>query len=276
MVRTEFPFIQLIENSKNLGFAGANNIGLQVSKGEYVCLINSDVVLKHGCLESLVQFMERCPDIGLAGPRMRMPDGAIGESCMRFPSVWNWFMRAFAMDSILGRWRMFGGFLMKDFRYDRTVDVDVLTGWFWIARRKALDTVGFLDEQYFMYGEDIDWSQRFHLAGWRVVFCPEMEAVHYCGASSSRLPIEFYIEKTRANLQYFRTYHGRVAAAGFWVACCLHEFVRMVGFAASSLLQSSGGSIAEFKLQRSCRCLRWLLGYRDVKESQGRGQGTVG
>src|SRR5262249_45576234 len=163
--------------------------------------------------------------IGMLGPKMLLPDGTIGQSCFRFPSVWNLFCRALALDQFFKGSRLWGGFLMTDFYYDRVMDVEGLTGWFWMVRREALNRVGLLDERFFMYGEDIDWSRRFHEAGWRVVFYPEAEAVHYCEGSSSSEPIRFYVEKHRANMQYCQTYHSKFTVFGFWLTMWLQELI---------------------------------------------------
>jgi len=255
-----YPEVQLIRNSRNLGFAGANNIGIKESVGRHVCLVNSDVIVPPGCFEKMCAFMEQQPRIGLLGPLMRLTDGSIGPSCMRFPTVWNWFGRALALDTIFRRWGWFGGFLMTDFKYDRTQDVEVLTGWFWVVRREALDEVGLLDERFFMYGEDIEWSRRFHEYGWRVVFYPAAEALHYGGASSANAPTRFYVEMQRANMQYVKKYHGRMGRIGFWLATGLNETVRILGYAFAYLFRSNFRAAAAEKIKRSMACLRWLTG----------------
>src|ERR1039458_1167353 len=128
-IAEHYPEVKLIRNGSNLGFARANNIGIRASSGRYVCLVNSDVIVPHGCLQTMVRYMDQQNDIGVLGPKMRLADGTIGDSCMRFPTVWNWFCRALALDTLFKPWGLFGGFLMTDFRYDRIQDVDVLTGW---------------------------------------------------------------------------------------------------------------------------------------------------
>jgi GT2 family glycosyltransferase len=262
MVRELYPHVQLIQNRSNLGFAKANNLGIEQCRGKYVALINSDVKVPSGCLEKMIDYMDQNPTIGMLGPKMLLRDGSIGDSCMRFPTPLNWLYRALALDRLFRGSGKFGGFLMWDFRYDRVQDVDVLTGWFWLVRREALAQVGVLDERYFFYGEDIDWSKCFHDAGWRVVFYPEAEALHDRAASSSREPTRFYIEMNRANLQYCRKHHGRLAQIGFWLTTCLHEITRIVGYAAVYLLHVGRNPAAGFKVKRSAACLLWLMGLK--------------
>ncbi len=265
MIRRQYPHVTLIQNDSNLGFSKANNIGIKLCTGRYIALINSDVRVPDGCLEKMMDYMQAHPDIGMVGPKMILPDGGVGDSCMRFPTPMNWFCRALALDTLFHRWGLFGGFLMKDFRYDRVQNVDVLTGWFWLVRSEAVRQVGVLDERFFFYGEDIDWSKRFHDAGWRVVFYPEAEAIHNCAASSSRAPTRFYIEMNRANLQYFERHHGRLAQLVFLLSTGIHEVIRLLGYELAYLLRIGLPSEAQFKVKRSAACLRWLMGLKPAR-----------
>src|SRR5262249_29720323 len=156
LVKKSFPSINLIRNSCNLGFGKATNIGIKEATGEFICLINSDVVVPKGCIESMLRYMEQNQDIGLLGPQMLGPDGSVHRSTMRFPTCWRSFCHALVLDSLFKGSKLFSGFMMGHFGHDKTMDVDVLNGWFWMVRRAALSQVGLLDERFFIYGEDID------------------------------------------------------------------------------------------------------------------------
>ncbi|MFZ0799185.1 MAG: glycosyltransferase family 2 protein [Terriglobales bacterium] len=265
-ISEQFPKVLLVRNNANFGFAKANNIGMSQSRGKYVCLINSDVVVPPGCLERMVGYLENNRNIGLLGPKMMSLDGSIGQSVMRLPTVWNTICSALGLHSILPNSKLVGGFLMEGYPYDRIDDVEVLTGWFWILPRVALQQVGGLDEQFFMYGEDIDWSHRFLKAGWRVVFYPDAEALHYGAASSAEAPTRFYIELRRANLQYFRKHHGRLGSVGYMLATAIHELVRIVGYSVVYCCDEARRSAAAFKMSRSVSCLKWLLRVRPLPQ----------
>ncbi len=267
MIRTQFPNVTLIETGANLGFARGNNIGMKEASGKYICLINSDVNVPPDCLPKMHCYMEQQPTVGLLGPGMRGADGRVHRSGMRFPTIWNVFLRALALDSLFKTSRVFGGFLMSDFQFDRTTDMDVLNGWLWMARREALNQVGPLDDHFFMYAEDIDWCKRFHLAGWRVVFYSEAEALHYGGASSANAPSRFMVEKQRANLQYWKKYHGRVSSFIYLLIACLNYAIRATAWGFIYLTQRSSHSRAHLEVKQYLRCLRWGLDFRTLNES---------
>jgi GT2 family glycosyltransferase len=257
-VRENFPECRLVQTGANLGFAKGNNAGIDLASGKYLFLVNSDVKILPGCVEGLMALMESGPKIGLAGPQMLGTDGCVSRSTMRFPTLWNSFCRALALDSIFRHSRIFAGFLMGDFDHRRTQDVEVLNGWFWVVRRQALEQVGKLDERFFMYGEDIDWSYRFHNAGWRNVFCATAAAVHYGGASSAIAPARFYVEKQRASVQYWEKHHGGLATFAYLSTAFLHESIRAVGYALSYLSRNSSRKTASAKIKRSLLCMASL------------------
>lgn len=260
MIQERFPTVRLVRNASNLGFAKANNTGIRLSRGQYVCLINSDVNVSAGCLESMCSYLHQHPDFGLLGPRMIGPNGKAARSCMRFPTLRAYLCYSLGLDLLAKERPPFTGILMRTFTWDRTEEVDVLNGWFLLARREALEKVGLLDERFFMYGEDIDWSYRFHKAGWKRVYFAGAEALHYGAGSSSREPVRFYLEMMRANLQFWRKYHGRGGAIAFGLAIGVHEVVRLCAYAVQLGFCRGRREDALAKVGRSMACLRWLIG----------------
>jgi hypothetical protein len=258
-VRRNFPGVRLIGSEKNLGFAKGNNVGLAVCHGRYICLINPDVNIPPECIPNLLQYMESHPDVGMIGPGLIGWDGKPGRSTMKFPTLWNLFCRAIALDRIFKRSRLFGSFLMNDFHPDEAQDVDVLNGWFWMVRREALAEVGTLDRRLFMYGDDLDWSHRFHQAGWRVVLYPGAQATHYGGGTTEKAPIRFAIERERANLQYWAKFHGPISTLAYRAMCSLNLLIRLLGHAVVASLPGRKRPVAKLKRQRSAACLLWLL-----------------
>lgn len=263
-VRQDFPECRLVETGANLGFAKGNNIGIALATGRYLLLVNSDVKVLPGCVETLVKLMETNPSVGLAGPQMLRADGSVDRSTMRFPTLWNSLCRALALDSVFRRSRLLAGYLMGDFDHRQSRDVEILNGWFWVVRREALQQVGALDDRFFMYGEDMDWCYRFSKAGWRNFFCAESAAVHYGGASSALAPARFYVEKQRANLQYWKKHHGRVAAFAYLCTVLLNELLRTAGYTVAYLSRKSIREKAAAKVRRSVLCIACLAKLRTV------------
>lgn len=257
IVATRFPEFKLVRNDRNLGFARANNIGILMSSGKYLFLINSDVVLSPDCFRNIHRYLEAYPEIGIMGPQIITEQGAVQRSCMGFPTAWNIFCRALALDALFPRSALLGGYLMTYWPHNTTRKVDVINGCFWAVRRSALETVGLLDETFFMYGEDMDWCRRFRQAGWPAVFYPGARAVHYGGASSSQAPVRFYIEKQKANLGYWRKHHGPHGEALALALMVLHESLR---YGAGKIAGLLPGRNKSFNVERSKAALKWLIG----------------
>jgi GT2 family glycosyltransferase len=259
MIRAEFPHVCLVENKANLGFAKANNIGISRCSGRYVCLVNSDVNVPQDCLGRMYDYMEANPAVGVSGPRMIGRSGKVERSYMRFPTLWNSLCNSLALDALFKGSRLFGGAMMTDFRNNQTSEVEVLNGWFLMVRREALDQVGLLDEDFFMYGEDIDWSFRFRKAGWQTVYFAGAQAIHYGGASSERAPVRFYIERQRASVQFWNKHHGRIGALTNRSIIFLHEVIRILGHSIAFLVRTAGRQDAALKIKRSWACIIWLV-----------------
>ncbi len=258
LVAEMFPEFRLIRNPENFGFAKANNIGIGQSSGDYICLVNSDVKFLDDCISPMVRYLSEHADVGMLGPKMLAADGRVRRSTMRFPTVWNNLCRTVGLDSLFKGSRFFGGMLMSDFDHQTTEPVEVLNGWFLLARRSAVERVGLLDPQFFMYGEDVDWCYRFHQAGESVVFFAEAGAIHYGGASSANAPVRFYLELYRATWQYWKKHRGEPAQLGFLAAFAIHHSIRLLACAFIYLFSPSRRAHATARFKRSLACLQWV------------------
>lgn len=260
VIAERFPEVKLVRSAKNLGFSRANILAINQSSGKYVCLVNPDVRVFPGCFRTLMDYLEDNPKVGVVGPKTYNPDGSLQRSCMRAPSVWISFCRAFALDKTpLGRTPLFGGILMEDFDHQKLREVDVLNGAFLMIRRAAMDQVGLIDERFFMYGDDLDWCVRFGKAGWPVIFYPEAEIVHHGGGVTAKAPVYFYVEMHKANLQYFQKHHSWLSQKGFLAALLLHDCIRYVGFSTLAMLGPRWRERVGWKAQRSKACIQWII-----------------
>lgn len=158
-VKRNYPEIILISNNRNIGFAAANNRAIEKSRSKYVLLINSDCMVYKKSLDNLVEFMEKNPEVGIAGPKIVNSDGTIQFSCRRFPSVFNAAAHTI-LTNIFPDNPFSKKYKLADIGRDNPFKVDWVSGSCMIIRRKALEDTGILDENYFMYVEDLDICYR--------------------------------------------------------------------------------------------------------------------
>jgi hypothetical protein len=239
MIEARFPQVKLIRNAENLGFSKGNNVGIRQCQGRYVALVNPDVIVLPGCLDALADFLDQNPKVGNVGPRVLNPDRTLQSSCRRFPTLWNNFCNATSLASVFKNSRFFAGEHMFFFPHDRTLAVDVLVGCFSMIRRETFDAVGLLDENLFMYGDDVDWCRRCWKAGWQVVFFPGAQAIHDRGKITAPYPVRFAVAQQRSVLYYWKKHHGRLGLWGIRSVLLLHHLLRYLFGAASRLVQSS-------------------------------------
>jgi GT2 family glycosyltransferase len=260
LVRECYPEVVLVQSNENLGFPRGTNLGIRNSSGRYLCLINPDVRVLDGCIQKMTAYMDSNPEVGLLGPRMLDSNGVPGRSYMGAPTLWNLLCRALSLDMLFPGSKLFSSFLMFYFDRSRTTEVDVLNGWFWMTRRRALEEVGVLDESLFMYADDLDWSKRFRDANWKVVYLPEAESIHYGGGTTARAPIRFAVEMQRANFQYWKKNYGRAFQVAYLAIISLHQIVRLAGYFIVWTCIKANRDDAAFKMKRSLASLQWILG----------------
>jgi len=208
MIEAKYPWVKLIKSSENLGFAKGNNVAIRQCRGRYIALVNPDVIVFPGCLDALADFLDENPKVGNVGPRVLNPDRSMQSTCRRFPTLWNNFCSATGLATRFKDSRLFAGEHMFYFPHDRTLAVDVLVGCFSMIRRETFYDVGLLDENLFMYGDDVDWCRRAWNAGWQVVFYPGGQAIHDRGKITAPYPVRFAVAQQRSVLYYWSKHHG--------------------------------------------------------------------
>ena len=190
-VRRRFPDVQLIANRENMGFARANNLAMRRACGHYVCLINPDTIVQEDTFSTLIAFFENNPDAGALGCKILNPDGSLQLACRRsFPTPWVAFSKIIGLASMFPRSRLFGRYNLTFLDENETSEVEAISGSFMLVRREVIDQVGQLDQDFFMYGEDLDWCFRIHSAGWKIFYVPHTQIIHFKGESSKRSPFE--------------------------------------------------------------------------------------
>lgn len=208
MLKREFPQVILIKNSENRGFAAANNQGMAVSKGRYVLLLNSDTIILDNAIAKTISFADTHPEAAVVGCKVLNPDRSLQPTCFMFPSIVNMLLSSSYLYKLFPRSRIFGRERMTWWDRGDVREVNVVTGCFMLVRRKAIDQVGMMDEQFFMYGEETDWCYRFKKAGWKVMFAPVGEIIHLGGQSSHKVHAEMLVQLRLSILKFISKHHG--------------------------------------------------------------------
>ena len=226
MVEAEFNWARVVRCDRNLGFAGANNRGFPRATGRYVVLLNSDAFLQPGALERAVEHMDKNPMVGLAGGRLVGRDGSWQPSARMFPSLLNELLVMSGLSTRYSKSRFFG-------RVDQTFadpsepsQIDWVPGAFSIIRRDILEKIGYFDERFFLYYEEVDLCRRLKAAGYQIWYWPDIQVVHLGGESSKTIKhiklsssgSQLTLWRMRSRLLYYRKHHG---AFGAWSALML-------------------------------------------------------
>ena len=178
MIKSEFPQVKLIENGKNLGFSGGNNVAIKQSIGRHILLLNPDTEVRPDTFDLSIKYMDAHSMVGIMSCKVLLPNGQLHEACRRrFPNPANAFLRLFGF-------RKFSNYNYHNISVDQEMEVDSVTGAYLMIRRSVVDQVGLLDEQFFMYGEDLDWCWRVKEAGFKVLYYPSAQITHYLYGSA--------------------------------------------------------------------------------------------
>jgi GT2 family glycosyltransferase len=190
MLTEKFPYVRLIANKENVGFSKACNQAIPDTKGRYILLLNPDTTVEPDAISKLADFMDANPRCGAAGPKVLNSDGTLQLACRRaFPSPAAAFYRVTYLSRIFPNNPTFSKYNFTFANPDKLLEVDALSGSCMMVRRQAVDEVGLLDEDIFMFGEDIDWCWRIKQAKWTVFYVPESVIYHIHGASSRLRPV---------------------------------------------------------------------------------------
>ena len=185
VVEKDFPDVKLIRNSENRGFAAANNIAVRNSAGEFILLLNPDTEILDGAIQKTVAFMESNPRVGVAGCKLLYPDRTLQPSVRPFPSVSGAFLEATFLYLLIPSKKVVRRRGIPNFDSSREAEVDWVIGAYFMMRRSVVERIGLLDEQFWIYGEEIDYCQRAKNAGFETWFIPHAAAVHHYGGMTS-------------------------------------------------------------------------------------------
>ncbi len=203
MVREEFPEVRLLEQTRNLGFTGGHNVALAARRGRHAALLNSDTIVHPGALATLVAFLEEHSDVGVVGPKLLNVDGSLQYSCRRFPNPVAAAFRNTPLGKLFPKNRFTRDYLMTDWDHDRSREVDWVSGAAMFLHENALEKVGTLDPDYYMFCEDTDYCFRTWRAGLKVMYLPSARITHAIGRSTDQAPNRMVVRFHRSMLRFY-------------------------------------------------------------------------
>ena len=208
--------LQVIPSLRNLGFAKANNLAQKNSSGEFVLLLNPDTEVRPQALQNLVEYLEGHPGVGIVGPKILNPDGTVQPSVRRFPDIWSSLLVFSGLHRLWKpRW-----YLMEEFSYDQGAEVDQVMGAALLTRRPLIAQLGFLDEKFWLWYEEVDFCKRVKEAGYQIKFYPKAEVMHLGAQSFSQLDVYERKRTVAKSLVYYFRKNG-----SFWqvavISICL-------------------------------------------------------
>lgn len=236
MVQNKFPTVHLMANKDNVGFSRANNQALAIAKGEYHLLLNPDTIVEEMTFKMVCDFMDEHPDAGGLG--VKMIDGKgnfLPESKRGLPTPRDAFYKIFGFSRLFPKSKRFGRYHLSFLDKNETHEIEILSGAFMLMRKEALDKVGFLDEDFFMYGEDIDLSYRIVLGGYKNYYYPDTRIIHYKGESTKKSSVNYVFVFYNAMIIFARKHFSSKNARMYSFLINLAIYFR-AGLAVSSRL----------------------------------------
>lgn len=198
LVKEKYPDVIVIENNKNIGFSKANNIALKQATGKYILILNPDTVLEESTFDKMISFMDKNENTGAVTSKLILTNGKLDSACRRsFPTPSVAIPRMLGLSKLFPKSKAFGKYNLTYLDDDKTYEVDAICGAFMFIPKTVLDKTGYFDEDYFMYGEDLDLCYRIKKAGYRIFYYPEVTTIHFKGESTKK-----------TNLSYVNNFYG--------------------------------------------------------------------
>lgn len=215
-LKENYPEVRLIREKKNLGFAGANNVGFLHASGRYVVILNADAIVQGNALAKAVALMDTNPSVGLGGGRLVGRDGADQPSALKFPSILNNILFLTGFADKYPHSRFFGRAQRSWADPEMPADVDWVPGAFSIIRHDVLKDIGYFDLRFFFYYEEVDLCRRIKESGYKIKYWPQVRVIHLGGepktAADNKVNETLLLWRMHSELLYYRKHHGRLGA----------------------------------------------------------------
>jgi len=243
-VAQNHPWVRLIRNKENFGFAKANNQALRETTSDYVLLLNPDTEVHEGAIKKLIAFLDNNPRCGVVAPQLLNTDGSVQRSCRAFPTFIGMLYELIGLSKMFppgsSQGSQFRAYKMLDWNHDDRREVDQPEGACLMIRRTVLDEVGHLDEGYFMLFEEVDWCYRVKQKGWQIWFDPDAQVVHHYGQSIKQVKARMILSSHRGLYRFWRKHYrgNRWYMDGFaYTGLMMLAYVRIFAYMLKTALQ---------------------------------------
>lgn len=247
LLKKQFPKVKTIANKNNVGFGKASNQGLRIARGKFFVLLNPDTIVQGDTFTKTITFFDENSETGLLGCKILNPDGSLQLACRRsFPTPWVAFSKLSGLSALFSKSELFGKYNLTYLDPDQAYEVEAISGSFMMIRRETVEQVGLLDEAFFMYGEDLDWCYRVGQSGWKVMYYPHTQIIHFKGESSKKAKLDsmktfysamsLFAEKHLKNKYFFMPYWF------IWIAIWLRGALSFL----FSLVTTTGVGLTDF------------------------------
>ncbi|MER3523795.1 MAG: glycosyltransferase family 2 protein [Ignavibacteria bacterium] len=258
-LKQTYPDVHVIVNEHNRGFAAANNQAFGVVRGRYILLLNPDTLVHDGALDALVAFMDTHTDAGAAGPILCNKDGSLQYTGVRFPRVGDLLVESLFLDQIFPRSRIFGRHKETYADVHSVRSVDFVQGSCMIVRSDIVRSVGGLDENFFLYFEEVDWCKRMQDAGYRVYVVPWARITHLANVEIGHYNEHRVVHYHRSLLRLFQKHHGFVDRVLLRAVLALRSIIRILVWSVMALVRPSLRSKSISAMRGYVRTLGLLL-----------------
>ncbi len=237
MVKKDFSKVILIENKENVGFSKANNIGVKESKGKYILFLNSDTVMFKGTLETMITFMNSNLDAGAATCKIVLPNEKLDDASHRgFPTPWNAFCHFSGLSKLFPHKKLFSGYSLGWMDLEVVHEIDACAGAFLMVRREVGEAINWWDEDFFWYGDDLDFCYRLKEKGWKIYFVPTASILHYKGVSGGIKDISQHVTKADAKTKTLATKARFAAMKIFYKKHYLNKYPKFLTWLVMSVI----------------------------------------
>ena len=228
--------VTYIPAGANVGYAAGNNLAYRRSTGRHFLILNSDTLIPDGTIDRLVAYLDENPEVGIVGPKLLNADGTLQVSAANEMRLWTLFLQQSYLDKLLPNNHLLGNYFLADFTSTKPVEVMQISGAAYCVQRTVFETIGLMDEEYFMYCEDSDFSRRTRDAGWRIHYVPDVTITHLLGASSEKNREKMVIAYNRSIVRFFAMFDGVAAAKQARRLTIAGAFLRLLAWSLLAIL----------------------------------------